>query len=91
MRLAAWLEMERLKSALNLNNLSDLSIENLMGAKDRLSKLEFALQAELIHRLCSLNVKYCPKNLVKMVKKFIGYSERLSIEQKNLFDEVTDT
>ena len=84
----AWREMERLKVALKLNSLSDLSLENLIGAKDRLSKLEFALQAELIHRLTSINVKYCPKNLVRTVKKFIGYSECLSIDQRKNFNEV---
>ena len=52
----AWQEMERAKLSLDLNNLSDLSLANLVGAKDRLGKLELTLQAELIHRLTSLNV-----------------------------------
>ena len=84
----AWLELERAKLALNLNSLSDFSIENLMGAKDRLSKLEFTLQAELIHRLTSINVKYCARELVKRAIKFVGYSERLDTEHKEKIKEL---
>ena len=73
---------------LGLTNLTDLSIDNLIGAKDKTSKLELALQAELIHRLTSKGDAYHPKELVKMVVKFISYSERLEINQKAKFNEV---
>ena len=89
MAVEAWQEMERAKLSLDLNNLSDLSLANLVGAKDRLGKLELTLQAELTHRLTSFNVKYCPKELVKRAIKFIGYSERLNAEQKRKFNEWT--
>ena len=85
---AAWQELERVKGLLGLGNLTDLSIENLIGAKDKVSKIELTIQAELIHRLTSTNIKYCPKELVKRVIKYIGYSERLSPELKARFDDV---
>ena len=80
------LELEKLN--LTLNVLSDLTIENLIGAKENLNNIELALQAELIHRLTSRNVRYQPKDLVKTVVRYIGYSERLSRELKERFDEV---
>ena len=86
--LEAWEELERVKGRLNLNILSDLSIENLIGAKDNVTKLELALQAELIHRLTSRNVTYQPKELVKIVIRYIGYSERLDEALKERFNEV---
>ena len=89
--IAAWEELERLKTRLQLRNLSDLSLENIVGAKDQVNKIELALQAELIHRLTSTNTRYCPKELVKKVVKFIGYSERLSLEQKASFDSLIRT
>ena len=82
----AWLELERAKPELGLRNLSDLSLENLIGAKDKVSKFELALQAELIHKLTSRNDKYCPKLLVKSVIKLIGYAERLPTELKEKFN-----
>ena len=84
----AWSELERAKTRLGLNNLTDLSIENLVGAKDRITKLELVLQAELLHRLTSSNARYCPKGMVNKVVKFIGYSETLSKAQKAKFNEL---
>ena len=83
----SWLELEKAKRELGLANLSDLSIENLLGAKDKVNKIELALQAELIHKLTSRNDSYCPIALVRMVVKVIGYSERLGIELKAKFNE----
>ena len=85
---AAWQELERIKTQLGLGNLTDLSVENLIGAKDKVNKIELTLQAELIHRLTSTNAKYCPTELVKRIIKFIGYSERLSPVLKEKFEEV---
>ena len=72
---------------MGLSNLTDLSIENLIGAKDKVSKVELALQAELIHRLTSRGVTYQPRELVKVVIKYVGYNERLSISVKEKFDD----
>ena len=83
----AWLELEKAKREMGLSNLTDLSLENMIGAKDMVNKIELALQAELIHRLTSKNDKYCPRVLVKTVVKFIGYSERLKPELKGKFDD----
>ena len=81
----AWRELEKVKAELNLDCLSDLTIENLVGAKDSLNKIELALNAELIHRLTSRNQSYNPKLLVKAVIKLIGYSERLDTALKDKF------
>ena len=43
----AWELLERAKLRLNLQPLSDMSIENLLGAKDRVNRLELTLNAEL--------------------------------------------
>ena len=64
-------------------------MENLLGAKDRLNKIELTLQAELVHRLTSTDAKFNPKELVKRIVKFIGYSERLSPEQKERFNNTS--
>ena len=79
----AWLELEKAKRLLGLTNLTDLSLENLIGAKDRVNKIELALQAELIHKLTSKNETYCPIALVRTVVRLIGYSERLDTELKD--------
>ena len=79
--------LERAKRGMGFANLTDLRIENLIGAKDRVNKIELALQAELIHKLTSKNDKYCPKALVKSVIKLVGYSERLSTELKGKFND----
>ena len=86
--MTAWQELERVKLNLNLNVLSDLTIENLIGAKEHLNNIELALQAELIHRLTSRNERYQPKDLVKTVVRYIGFSERLNRELKERFDVV---
>ena len=83
----SWLELERVKRELGLSNLSDLSMENLIGAKDKVNKIELALQAELIHKLTSSNESYCPIALVRRVVKIIGYSERLGIQLKARFND----
>ena len=83
----AWQELERVKRELNLNVLTDLSIENLIGAKDNVTKIELALQAELIHRLTSTNESFQATGIVRSVVKFVGYSERLTPELKTKFEE----
>ena len=84
----AWQILEETKRLLKLNTLSDLSMENLIGAKDRVCKIELALQAELIHRLTARDTTYHPRAMVKEVVKFIGHSERLNENLKKSFDEV---
>ena len=66
--------------------LTDLTLENLLGAKDHLNSVELALQAELMHRLTSINKITCPKRLTKAVVKFIGQVEQLDQNTKANFD-----
>ena len=73
------------KTKLNLNTLSDNSIESLVGAKERCSKLELALQAELLLKLTTKGDGYNPVQLVNSVVTLIGNVENLSLEQKENF------
>ena len=61
-------------------SLTDLSIENLIGAKDHVNKYELAFQAELLHKLTSINKVTCPKRLVKSAVKLVRQAERLDHE-----------
>ena len=49
----AWQEQENIKARLDLPILSDLPIENLLGAKDKIGKNELSMQEESIHKLMS--------------------------------------
>ena len=75
-----WALLEEIKPRLGLNQLSDLSIENLLGAKDRLNKIELALQAEVLLKLISNGDRYEPKRLVNSSLKVISYCERLDAD-----------
>ena len=81
----AWNKLDIAKRALGYHNLSDLSIENLVGAKDRLNKVELALNAELLVKLTSRGEGYCPEQMVRAVIQLIGNSERLQPDVKNKF------
>ena len=83
----AWNKLERTKRRLNLNTLSDLTIENLVGAKDRVGKVELALQAELILKLTSRGEQYCPEQLVKSAVMLVCGSEKLKDEVKQEFNK----
>ena len=88
----AWTKLNEAKSRLGLNPLSDLSIENLLGAKDRQTKLELALGAELLHRLSAFGDKdYCPNLMVKMVITTIGHCENLDPDLQRSFKEMIRT
>ena len=73
----AWSLLEESKLRIGLKQLSDLTLENILGAKDRLNKLELALQAELLLKIISTSEKYIPESLVKSSIKLISYCERL--------------
>ena len=74
---STWELLDEVKLRLGLNRLSDYSIENVLGAKDKLSKLELTLQAELLLRIISNGERYEPRRLVKSSLKIIGFCERL--------------
>lgn len=73
----AWNKLEELKTRIGLKRMSDLSIENLLGAKDHLTKIELALNAELLLKLSIRSEAYCPNQLAHSALKLVGYSERL--------------
>ena len=68
--------------------MTDLTIENLLGAKDQLSKIELALNAELLLKLSTRSEAYCPNQLAYSALKLIGYSERLDPDRINKIKEV---
>ena len=79
----AWQELEHFKRTVGLMPLTDLSLENLVGAKDHINKYELAFQAELLHKLTSINKVSCPIRLVKSVVKLVGQAEWLNLELKD--------
>ena len=81
----AWSLLAEAKDTLNMNSLSDTSIENVLGAKDDLTKLELTLQAELVLRLSTKGDGYCPRQLVHSVITFIGNVETLNEADKENF------
>ena len=81
----AWRLLDVAKVTLNMNVLSDTSMENILGAKDDITKLELALQAELALRLSTKGEGYCPRQLVHSVITFIGNVETLSEVEKENF------
>ena len=79
-----------MKIRLGLNILTDLTLENLLGTKDKLTNLELAMQAELIHKLITFGGKeYNAKVLVKSVLMVILTGEKLTSEQRTLFKSLT--
>ena len=83
----AWQKLEEIKVSLGLAELSDLTLENLVGAKDSLNKIELAIQAELIHKLTTKSEGYCPSQLAKAAVLLVGHSEKLQPNLKEKFDE----
>ena len=87
----AWNYLNELKVRIGLKQLTDLSIENLLGAKDKLSKIELALNAELLHRLSAMgSAEYCPNQMVRAAIKLIRCCEPLTSELLERFKEVID-
>ena len=84
----SWQLLEEAKARLELSSLTDRSIESLLGIKDNLTKLELALNAELIHKLSTRSEVYCPKAVVKSVLKFISYAEKLGSDMKEKIESL---
>ena len=81
-----WQKLDEVKMHLGLTLTSDHSIENLVGAKDVVSNLDLALQAEVILKLSTKSEGYCPSQLVKAATLLVCRSERLIPEIKEKFD-----
>ena len=79
----AWTKLNSAKRQLGLKEFSDLSLESLIGAKERPTKIELALNAELILRMTSESEGYCPAQIVRASIKLIGNSEPVDLELKN--------
>ena len=76
----AWSKLNEIKVKLGLNPTADLSVDNLVGAKERLNKIELALNAELILKLSTKSDGYCPKQVVKGAVRLIGALEPITVD-----------
>ena len=83
----AWLKLNEAKLFLNLNPLVELSLENIMGAKDLRNKIELSLQAELILRLSTKSEAYLPSQIVRSAVLLVGNNESLTIEMQERFKQ----
>ena len=83
----AWRILDEIRADLGLRTLSALTLENLVGAGDRLNNVELAMQAELIHKLTTKGEGYCPKQLAKAAVLLVGNSEKLQPNLREKFVE----
>ena len=81
----------RIKPRLGLRQLSDLTLENILGAKDNLSNLELALQAEPLLKIISNSDKDIPERIVRSAIKVISYCERLDKDTNEKFKAVLES
>ena len=85
----AWLKLNEARLELGFDALTDFSYETILGVKQKLSKVELALNAELLHRLTTFGGNdYCPNQMVKAVIRMIGNCEPLDLEIRNRFKEM---
>ena len=78
-----WEKLNEIRETLKLNSMSNLTLENLIGARDNLTKIELALQAEVILRLTSRSDGYDPGQVVNSAVKLVLSSEHLTGDLKN--------
>ena len=83
----AWRILDEIRTNLGLNTLTALTLDNIVGAKDRLNKFELAMNAELIHKLTTKGDGYCPRQLAKAAVLLVGNCEELHPELKEKFDD----
>ena len=81
-----WNNLEDAKRQLNLTGLTDLTVDSLIGTKERLGKIELALQAEVLLRLTSKSEGYCPAQLIKAAIALVLNSENLKEELRINFN-----
>ena len=83
---ATWAKLGEVRRLLKLKDISDFTIENLIGAKDKLTKIELALQAEVILKLTSRSDGYDPEQLVNSAVKLVLGCEHLKDELRKEYD-----
>ena len=86
----AWELLDEVKGRLGLHQLTDHTLENIIGAKDEVGKIELALQAELLLKLISRSDGYDPVRLVDATVKVISYCERLNLDLRDKFGQETN-
>ena len=83
--LDAWRRLNEAKLRLNMQQLTDFTIETLLGMKERLSKIELALNAELILKITSTSEPYNAEQMVRSVIKVIVNAEKLKDTEREAF------
>ena len=81
-----WIKLNEARNLLQLESPATLTLENLVGAGDRLPKLSLALQAEVLLKLSIKSDGYCPQQIVKSAIMVVLNSERLDNEKRELFN-----
>lgn len=81
----AWAKLDEARNMLQVATPSTLTIENILGAGERIDKISLALQAELLLRLSTKSDGYCPQQIAKAATKLVFSSETLSNEKLELY------
>ena len=81
----AWGQLDEARNILHLPVPSTLSIENILGAGERLDKISLAIQAELLLKLSTKSDGYCPQQLARAAIKLVLSSEKLNNEELQLY------
>ena len=85
-----WRRLNQTLRALGLKEVGELSLENILGAGEHVTRIELAIQAEVALRLASgVNRETCPTALVKSSLKMILIGEKLSSELKTIMQSLT--
>ena len=80
-----WGKLDEAMNLLQMTLTSPQTIENMLGAGERLDKLNLTLQAELLLKLSTKSEGYCPEQMVKSSIALVFNSERLSEDKKLLY------
>ena len=81
----AWAKLDEAINQLQITRPSTLTIENILGAGERLDKISLALQAELLLKLSSRSEGYCPQQIARSAIQVVFNSEKLSNERRELY------
>ena len=80
-----WGKLDEAMNLLQMTLTSPRTIENMLGAGERLDKLNLTLQAELFLKLSAKSEGYCREQMVKSSIALVFNSERLSEDKKLLY------
>ena len=86
----AWQSLNNRLRDLGLSEVGNLTVENILGAGEQLTKIDLAIRAELTIRLASgNNIGSCPNVIVTNALKMIALGENLPLELRRAFQNIT--